>query len=909
MADIARLGFSANTSDLKDAKVALEQLRPAAAAAASGVDKFNRAAAGVTVNSKGAATGIKSFEAAALGASGSTDRLSKTALASGTAMGTVQRAAVGASAGIGNLYTAVARVNPILGQADAHVQAYKASLLALPAAANTASSSLNRLGAAANDNINRLQSTPGNITAQFQDIAVTAAAGMSPMLIALQQGTQLSSAMSGGIGNLLAGFAQLFSATTLLTIVLVGLIAYGLQMVDWMGLAKTLLLFLADAMERFAEVAAYAGVVLAIAFAPKILTMVGALTVAIGKGLVAALVSATGAMIAFALANPFGALIIVIGLVVAAMWALDDTMGGVFGNTIGYAKTAANVILGAFVWAFNSIVTIWKDLPAILGDLAIQAANRTKSALNGLFTVRNTDTGETWTPLSNKPIANPYAGRAAKAGRSIVADAGAQRNIDHVGNIAGGIRNLGGKLRGFANGLGGGADKDKNKEARDAMTEAERLAKAYADIVQAANARITALGVESKALDMSNNAAHLYRIEQELIAQAVDKGIKLTAEQTAELKGLAATISRGELNVAFKQMLANIREQQQGLTDAGEQIGKYGLELEYTKQRQLLINDAVKRGIIDLNNMTDAMRLQVAMLENRAAALAAQGEDNRRKEFMAEALKTHNDEIYALQRERGEIGLTGAALEAYRIETELLAAAKQKNLQLTPAEIEQLRQLAQETGVLTEAIRKQREETEFYRDTYRGFFSDMVNGLREGKSMWEAFGDAVMNVVNKIIDRLLDTALDGLFNNKDGSPGGLLASIGKLFIKKSADGNAFGSGELERFAKGGAFTNGLYDSPTLFKFAKGAAMGMMGEAGPEAVMPLKRGPDGSLGVQMHGGAQAVHVSIGVEDDRFNAYVDERADGRVATHAPTIARAGSDVAHGRLAFNNNRRLSS
>ncbi|MTH64723.1 tape measure protein [Paracoccus shanxieyensis] len=68
-------------------------------------------------------------------------------------------------------------------------------------------------------------------------------------------------------------------------------------------------------------------------------------------------------------------------------------------------------------------------------------------------------------------------------------------------------------------------------------------------------------------------------------------------------------------------------------------------------------------------------------------------------------------------------------------------------------------------------------------------------------------------------------------------------------------GTFYGGGQVEAFANGGAFTNGLFDSPTPFKFAQGGgfALGVMGEAGPEAVMPLTRGPDGSLGVQMYGG--------------------------------------------------------
>ena len=65
-----------------------------------------------------------------------------------------------------------------------------------------------------------------------------------------------------------------------------------------------------------------------------------------------------------------------------------------------------------------------------------------------------------------------------------------------------------------------------------------------------------------------------------------------------------------------------------------------------------------------------------------------------------------------------------------------------------------------------------------------------------------------------------------------------------------AAGGAFAANKIMPFAKGSAFSNTVVSSPTLFKFASGGAMqtGVMGEAGPEAVMPLKRGPDGRLGV-------------------------------------------------------------
>lgn len=66
----------------------------------------------------------------------------------------------------------------------------------------------------------------------------------------------------------------------------------------------------------------------------------------------------------------------------------------------------------------------------------------------------------------------------------------------------------------------------------------------------------------------------------------------------------------------------------------------------------------------------------------------------------------------------------------------------------------------------------------------------------------------------------------------------------------SAKGNAFSGGAVtDKFANGGAFTNSIVSSPTTFPMA-GGKTGLMGEAGPEAIMPLDRDSSGRLGVQV-----------------------------------------------------------
>lgn len=65
-------------------------------------------------------------------------------------------------------------------------------------------------------------------------------------------------------------------------------------------------------------------------------------------------------------------------------------------------------------------------------------------------------------------------------------------------------------------------------------------------------------------------------------------------------------------------------------------------------------------------------------------------------------------------------------------------------------------------------------------------------------------------------------------------------------VGRSAKGNLFNNGEMQKFARGGAFTNRIVGGPTMFN------IGQMGEAGPEAIMPLTR-VGGKLGVAAQGG--------------------------------------------------------
>ena len=108
--------------------------------------------------------------------------------------------------------------------------------------------------------------------------------------------------------------------------------------------------------------------------------------------------------------------------------------------------------------------------------------------------------------------------------------------------------------------------------------------------------------------------------------------------------------------------------------------------------------------------------------------------------------------------------------------------------------------------------------------------------------------------------------------------GGALDWLGGLF--KNADGGVYTSAGLA------AYSGRIVDRPTVFPFARG--VGPMGEAGPEAILPLKRGGDGKLGVAAGGGGHTINVHV------------------TGTNAPDVRRAAGQGAREALAALNGAR---
>lgn len=146
------------------------------------------------------------------------------------------------------------------------------------------------------------------------------------------------------------------------------------------------------------------------------------------------------------------------------------------------------------------------------------------------------------------------------------------------------------------------------------------------------------------------------------------------------------------------------------------------------------------------------------------------------------------------------------------------------------------------SGTLSQNIAKSIE------NTFNRLEDVLFDFIKTGRFQFAQFTQAILDDLTKIIIRaaiirpLANGILDAAGLPKDTD------------TTKSANGNVFDKG-LKKFASGG-----VVDSPTMFGYGSGKR-GLMGEAGPEAIIPLKRGSDGKLGVASSGGSSSVVVNV------------------------------------------------
>jgi len=141
--------------------------------------------------------------------------------------------------------------------------------------------------------------------------------------------------------------------------------------------------------------------------------------------------------------------------------------------------------------------------------------------------------------------------------------------------------------------------------------------------------------------------------------------------------------------------------------------------------------------------------------------------------------------------------------------------------------------------------------------------------------------DALQTVAKTMVNTTYQSALRPVTEHF----GGLLSKGGGALVGGAlpfAQGGSFAQGRVMPFANGG-----IVSGPAMFPMRGG--LGLMGEAGPEAIMPLARGPDGKLGVRGGGGGAPVNVVINIQTPDVEGF--QRSQSQIAAQMGRILGQG------------------
>ncbi|HFV9205767.1 TPA: tape measure protein [Yersinia enterocolitica] len=413
-----------------------------------------------------------------------------------------------------------------------------------------------------------------------------------------------------------------------------------------------------------------------------------------------------------------------------------------------------------------------------------------------------------------------------------------------------------GELRNYDQSEQNKASEQAKSKAASATKAAESATKAYEQAIANLNKEIQ---VESVRLNQGEAAASLF-------AASIETGAKYTDTQRVELERLNKTLAESKQRwedhnaaIASDPYRSAAESQRQAQEQLQRQVASgeiQSAEELYRRKEQIhtdyltALADANQRSAVSANDELAGNVDPVQNLSNQLAKRQALIETYAAAGVITEQRK--NQLILASETETRE--------QQYRASLQLFAS--QGDLQRMAVDLFQDSQ-----------------------DRLTNMLTGLVNGTQSTK---EAMSNLFASLSQSIIKNLIDMAAQALITSSimqtiTGVSGGLMSGfMGGASGAAGTASSAFSTGAysgLSFNAKGGvydspslsAYSGQVVSSPTFFAFAKGA--GVMGEAGPEAIMPLTRSADGSLGVRAlttrqpeisstaGGGAPQVYIEI------------------------------------------------
>lgn len=445
----------------------------------------------------------------------------------------------------------------------------------------------------------------------------------------------------------------------------------------------------------------------------------------------------------------------------------------------------------------------------------------------------------------------------------------------------------------------------------EAAKSAAARQKLYADFTAEAASRNATLkkqqeleSFDKKFAAMKADNPQFFDEQRQRLVAKLDQAIASENRKASGSGGRAGRQSRPD-SFLDEQLRMNNQQAQQELQELQD-----AARLERSQNLAKAVMDR------SVGNLQDSYNRQLAIYDERemtapqralAEALrkVAEQADTTREALSAKAATLRDEEV--------------SALEAYRLaviqvsEAEAAQAEKIRGLQ---DEQERMNGLW-ETGA-TRAMTRYLDGTKSIADQTEEAFSRAFSGMEDalmgflttGRLNFADFARSLIADMARIelkammtkalgggsgIGGMLGSLVSGITGLGGGISGNLAATMNGFetmnhaalalsFI--DARGGVYGrDGRIERFGHGGAFSGGVVLQPTLFRFGRGASFGtgLMGEAGPEAVMPLTRDGAGRLGVRAAGGAGHM-ITVNVNGASGNLTEIRRAAGQGAREA-------------------------
>lgn len=438
----------------------------------------------------------------------------------------------------------------------------------------------------------------------------------------------------------------------------------------------------------------------------------------------------------------------------------------------------------------------------------------------------------------------------------------------------------------------------------------------------------TTLEAQSAEMEKISRLLEEFRVDLSTIPPEIRKAIGLQAQNRLAL--LESEKAASDLNEAIER--------------GADSTGRFeGAAMRLKREIKEAADEAERLSRIQFQQATSSFKLRFRD-EEALFALPVEptklrkprrsGGGRKRKDTGAvRIVERSQDALASLQGEARLIGLTAraraveaAAIARATAQEKLLNAAKAEGATITPKQIEQGKELLalieaqtlanfdvqaaidRSTKSAEDAAERQKELAESISEV-----SDRMLGAIQNA---ESFEDALKRVGIELL-RLLGSGavgegpLGGAFNkllgtSANGVVGALFGGSGASFDVAGAglDSSSIFSGAFTFNAKGNAFRGGnvipfagggVVNGPATFPMPNG--IGLMGEAGPEAIMPLRRGPGGKLGVAASGGGGTTIV-INSTFEGVNEATQEQLRGMLAQQrvqimqeVPQVAAAG------------------